>query len=83
MVTSISQPVQSMEESEKTGGVGATSLQSIVPACPQGLCVTKTDFLKQDFSVDNFFIEVNCIALPSVSNTEVLTGQCKRRGCKS
>merc|ERR1719192_2756899 len=59
MVTSISQPVQSMEESEKTGGVGATSLQSIVPACPQGLCVTKTDFLKQDFSVDNFFIEVN------------------------
>ena len=84
MVTSISQPVQSMEESEKTGGVGATSLQSIVPACPQGLCVTKTDFLKQDFSVDNFFIEVNnCIALLSVSNTEVLTGQCKRRWCQS
>ena len=73
-----------MEESEKTGGVGATSLQSIVPACPQGLCVTKTDFLKQDFSVDNFFIEVNnCIALLSVSNTEVLTGQCERRWCQS
>ena len=61
MVTSISKPGQSMEESEKTGGEGregATSLQSIVPACPQGLCVNKTDFLKQDFSVDNFFIEV-------------------------
>ena len=61
MVTSFSKPVQSMEESEKTGvegREGATSLQSIVPACPQGLCVNKTDFLKQDFSVDNFFIEV-------------------------
>ena len=36
----------------------STSLQNIVPACPQGLCINKTDFLKQDFSVDNFFIEV-------------------------
>ena len=32
--------------------------ESIVPACPQGLSINKTDFLKQDFSVDNFFIEV-------------------------
>ena len=57
MVTSISKPVQSMEETVKPGQEGA-SLQSIVPACPQGLCINKTDFLKQDFSVDNFFIEV-------------------------
>ena len=35
------------------------SLQNIVPACPQGLCINKTDFLKPDFTVDNFFIEVS------------------------
>ena len=61
MVTSISKPAQSMEETVKAGereGQGGTSLQSIVPACPQGLCINKNDFLKQDFSVDNFFIEV-------------------------
>ena len=34
-------------------------LQNIVPACPQGLCINKTDFLKPDFTVDNFFIEVS------------------------
>jgi len=36
-----------------------TSLTSIVPSCPQGLCITKSDFLKPDFTVDNFFIEVS------------------------
>ena len=51
MVTSSKHPPESMEET-------TTSLQNIVPACPQGLCINKTDFLKQDFSVDNFFIEV-------------------------
>jgi len=34
-------------------------MDSIVPNCPSGLCVTKQDFLKPDFSVDNFFIEQN------------------------
>ena len=34
------------------------TLENIVPACPPGLCINKGDFLKQDFSVDNFFIEV-------------------------
>ena len=57
MVTSISKTVQTMEDTVKPGQTGS-SLQSIVPACPQGLCINKTDFLKQDFSVDNFFIEV-------------------------
>jgi len=32
-------------------------MDSIVPPCPVGLCITNHDFLKQDFSVDNFFIE--------------------------
>ena len=27
--------------------------------CPVGLCISKQDFLKPDFSVDNFFIEQN------------------------
>ena len=31
---------------------------SIVPACPQGLFFNKGNFLKQDFIVDSFFIEV-------------------------
>ena len=44
---------QTMKEEESP-----PSLLSIVPACPQGLCINKTDFLKPDFSVDNFFIEV-------------------------
>eukprot|EP00092_Neocalanus_flemingeri_P036089 GFUD01039293.1.p1 GENE.GFUD01039293.1~~GFUD01039293.1.p1 ORF type:complete len:755 (+),score=230.57 GFUD01039293.1:37-2301(+) len=35
-----------------------SSLENIVPACPPGLCINKGDFLKHDFSVDNFFIEV-------------------------
>jgi hypothetical protein len=33
------------------------AMDSIVPNCPAGLCITKQDFLKPDFSVDNFFIE--------------------------
>ncbi|XP_023338377.1 conserved oligomeric Golgi complex subunit 2 [Eurytemora carolleeae] len=32
-------------------------IESIVPNCPSGLCISKQDFLKPDFSVDNFFIE--------------------------
>ena len=36
----------------------SSSLENIVPACPPGLCINKGDFLKQDFSVDKFFIEV-------------------------
>ena len=36
----------------------SSTLENIVPACPPGLCINKGDFLKQDFSVDNFFIEV-------------------------
>jgi hypothetical protein len=32
-------------------------MESIVPNCPAGLCITRQDFLKADFSVDNFFIE--------------------------
>ena len=36
----------------------SSSLENIVPACPPGLCIIKGDFLKQDFSVDKFFIEV-------------------------
>jgi len=35
-----------------------STLENIVPACPPGLCINKGDFLKPDFSVDNFFIEV-------------------------
>lgn len=35
------------------------TMTSIVPSCPQGLCITKSDFLKSDFTVDNFFIEVS------------------------
>ena len=38
--------------------VTTTSSDIIVPACPPGLCIHKGDFLKHDFSVDNFFIEV-------------------------
>ena len=38
-----------------------TSLTSIVPSCPQGLCITKSDFLKPDFTVDNFFIEASLV----------------------
>jgi len=34
-------------------------MDSIVPNCPSGLCISKQDFLKPDFSVDNFFIEQN------------------------
>jgi len=33
------------------------AMDSIVPNCPAGLCITKQDFLKPDFSVDIFFIE--------------------------
>ena len=36
----------------------SSSLENIVPACPPGLSINKGDFLKQDFSVDKFFIEV-------------------------
>ena len=36
----------------------SSSLENIVPACPPGLCINKGDFLRQDFSVDKFFIEV-------------------------
>ena len=36
----------------------SSSLENIVPACPPGLSIKKGDFLKQDFSVDKFFIEV-------------------------
>ena len=36
----------------------SSNLENIVPACPPGLCINKGDFLKQDFSVDNFFIEM-------------------------
>ena len=43
--------------SHRPGQVNS-SLDNIVPACPPGLCINKGDFLKQDFSVDNFFIKV-------------------------
>ena len=32
-------------------------IESIVPNCPSGLCISRQDFLKPEFSVDNFFIE--------------------------
>ena len=80
MVTSLSKPVQSMEETVKAEEGGGSSLQSIVPACPQGLCINKTDFLKQDFSVDNFFIEENDDNNEFIEfyTDGVLTGQCQR-----
>ena len=56
MVTT-SKTGKSMEETEESE-VRNSSLQNIVPPCPLGLSINKTDFLKQDFSVDNFFIEV-------------------------
>lgn len=34
-----------------------TQLESIVPACPQGLAISRADFLRHDFTVDKFFIE--------------------------
>merc|ERR1719278_685306 len=32
-------------------------LEATVPPCPQGLSITKADFLRPDFTVDKFFIE--------------------------
>ena len=45
------------DKDAKSSAIGS-SLENIVPACPPGLCINKGDFLKHDFSVDNFFIEV-------------------------
>ena len=64
MVTT-SKRAQSSSSSDPPVTLAVTSmmsdpcLQNIVPACPQGLCINKTDFLKPDFTVDNFFIEVS------------------------
>ena len=54
MVTTSKAPAPAQD-----AGGGSPSLASIVPACPQGVAITKADFLKPDFSVDNFFIEVS------------------------
>ena len=54
MVTTSKAPAPAQD-----AGSGSPSLASIVPACPQGVAITKADFLKPDFSVDNFFIEVS------------------------
>ena len=43
MVTTSKAPAQD-------AGSGSPSLASIVPACPQGVAITKADFLKPDFS---------------------------------
>ena len=60
MVTSSKPPSQAEDPVMEPSPAPATgSLQSIVPACPQGLTITKGDFLKPDFTVDNFFIEVS------------------------
>jgi len=32
-------------------------LENTVPPCPQGLCISRADFLRTDFTVDKFFIE--------------------------
>ena len=40
------------------GGPGVATMANIVPACPPGLCITKADFLKPEFSIDSFFLEV-------------------------
>jgi len=32
-------------------------LENTVPPCPQGLCISRADFLRSDFTVDKFFIE--------------------------
>ena len=40
------------------GGPGVATMENIVPACPPGLCITKADFLKPEFSIDSFFLEV-------------------------
>ena len=52
-------PNRNTMSSNSVPGGSNTSLQNIVPPCPQGLCINKADFLKPDFSVDNFFIEVS------------------------
>ena len=54
MVTTSKAPAPAQD-----AGGASPSLASIVPACPQGVAITKADFLKPDFSVDNFFIEVS------------------------
>ena len=60
MVTSSKPPSQAADPVMEPSMAQATgSLQNIVPACPQGLTITKGDFLKPDFTVDNFFIEVS------------------------
>lgn len=41
-----------------------TQLESIVPACPQGLTISRADFLRHDFTVDKFFIEQNVKETP-------------------
>lgn len=35
----------------------SSQLESIVPACPHGLSISRADFLRADFTVDKFFIE--------------------------
>ena len=58
MVTSSKPPAHPADSTMEVGPASG-SLQNIVPACPQGLTITKGDFLKPDFTVDNFFIEVS------------------------
>ena len=59
MVTSTASSGSSnVESSVSMTTTSVSSLHNIVPACPQGLTINKNDFLKTDFSVDNFFIEV-------------------------
>jgi len=41
-----------------------TSLETIVPSCPSGLCINKADFLRADFTVDTFFLEQNVKETP-------------------
>jgi len=45
------------DDSTSEGNI--STMDNIVPVCPPGLCINKGDFLKQDFSVDKFFIEMS------------------------